>query len=555
MIPDESSVRIDVSRSAITSNINRARYPQSLVRALADESVSRLLAFDFCHLVLPESNGRGIRTWRASRQPVPERIWEADDSPDLAETLLARLLDDGLSRLINETDIDSSTARELGDGVKSAIALPLSAGGKCFGLLCFASTLADAYTKDDTERLLWLADHVAAAAQAILLRIRLDSMNEGLLEMERLKSGFVNTLVRDIRLPLTSVLGLLELFESKLQAREPFDMEDRQLLSNAIENGDRMRHLLDNHLEIARQHEQPLALKPENTPVEQMLEEIAEPLRGEAALRGVEMNINVCMRDLSMCVDAKQTRRALCHLMAVALASTPDGGAIQIEAQTIMGTRIGDEGRRFVIISISDSSQGIPPEEVPFVFDAFWQASDNRNAGGHGVGLAIAKRIAAAHGGNVSVRSQRGRGTIYSLVLPAGLQPSPAELRRVLIVDDAPELLLLLRKLVTRMGYQVEVASGAIEALEILRAKRVDLLLTDWSMPGMSGGELIAALKEEERMRSIPTIVLTGHDTESERRAAEDVGCDRFLVKPVMRDKLQSVINELLPAKEMMNAE
>jgi CheY-like chemotaxis protein len=75
-------------------------------------------------------------------------------------------------------------------------------------------------------------------------------------------------------------------------------------------------------------------------------------------------------------------------------------------------------------------------------------------------------------------------------------------------------------------------------------------------MPGMSGGELIAALKEEESWRSIPTIVLTGHDTETERRAANDVGCDRFLVKPVMRDKLQSVINELLlPAKEMMNAE
>jgi signal transduction histidine kinase/ActR/RegA family two-component response regulator len=556
MFRDESSVRIDVSRSAITSNINRARHPQALVRALAAENVSQVLAFDYCSLILPESDGRGIRIWRVSRQPAPERIVAEDDSLDLTQTLLASLLDDGLSRLINETDIDNNAAREFGDDVKSALALPLSAGGKCFGLLCFASTRPDAYTKNDTARLTWLADHVAAAAQAILLRIRLDSMNEGLLEMERLKSGFVNTLVRDIRLPLTSVLGLLELFESKLQARESFDMEDRQLLSNAIENGDRMRHLLDNHLEIARQHEQPLTLNPENAQVEQMLEEVAEPLRGEAALRGVEMNINVGVRNLSMCVDARQTRRALCHLLTVALAATSDGGAVEIEAQTIMGTRIGDEGRRFVIISISDSSQGIPPEEVPFVFDAFWQASDNRNAGGHGLGLAIAKRIAAAHGGNVSVRSQRGRGTIYSLVLPAGQQVSQSELRRILIVDDAPELLLLLRKLVARMGYQVEVASGAIEALEILRAKPVDLLLTDWSMPVMNGGELIAALKEEERLRAIPTIVLTGHDTESERRAAEDVGCDRFLVKPVMRDKLQSIINELLPAaKEMMNAE
>lgn len=549
MFRDDSIVRVDVSRAAITSNINLARYPQSLVKALAGEEVSHLLAFDYCSLVLPESDERGIRIWRAARTSSGERRDAAiDDSPGLSQTLLTRLLDDGSSRLINETDLPESAAREFGDDVKSALALPLSVGGKSFGLLCFASTQPDAYQKDDTERLMWLADHVAVAAQSILLRIRLDSMNEGLLEMERLKSGFVNTLVRDIRLPLTSVLGLLELFESKLQAREPFDMEDRQLLTNAIENGDRMRQLLDNHLEIARQHEQPLTLKPEDALIEQMLEEVAEPLRGEAALRGVEMNINVGIRDLSIRVDVRQTRRALCHLLTVALAATPDGGAVQIEAQVIMGTRIGDEGRRFVIISISDSSQGIPPEEVPYVFDAFWQASDNRTPGSHGVGLAIAKRIAAAHGGNVSVRSQRGRGTIYSLVLPAGEHVSQSETRRVLIVDDAPELLLLLRKLVARMGYQVEIASGALEALEILKAKQINLLLTDWSMPVMNGGELIAAIKEEERWRSIPTIVLTGHDTDTERREAEMVGCDRFLVKPIMRDDLQRIISEMLPA-------
>jgi CheY-like chemotaxis protein len=248
-----------------------------------------------------------------------------------------------------------------------------------------------------------------------------------------------------------------------------------------------------------------------------------------------------------MYVDIRQTRRALCHLLTVALSATPDGGAINVEAQTIMGTRLGDEGRRFVIVSISDSSQGIPPEEIPFVFDAFWQASDNRHAGVQGIGLAIAKRIAAAHGGNVSVRSQRGRGTVYSLVLPATEQLSPSEMQRILIVDDAPELLLLLRKLVARMGYQVETATGAVEALEILKEKQVNLLLTDWSMPEMDGGELIATLKQDERHREIPVIVLTGHDTDTERSAAEAVGCDRFLVKPVMRDELQRVICKLLP--------
>ena len=545
MFADESSVRIDVSRARLTSNLNRARHPQSLVEALAADAVSACLAFDYCGLVLPDSDGQGIRIWRAARS---EQDLLTEDVFNRAETMLARVLGEGASRLIGESELRQSSVREFGQDVKSVLALPLSMGGNCFGLLCFMSNEADAYTKEDAERLMWLADATAAAAQVILMRARLEIANESLREVERLKSGFVNTLVRDIRLPLTSVLGLLELFESKLQAREPFDLEDRQLLSNAIENGDRMRHLLDDHLEIARQHEQPLALTMEEISAEGLLEEVAEPLRGEAALRGVELNINVLSRDLLMRVDARQTRRALCHLLTTALAATSDGGAVNIEAQTIMGTRLGDEGKRFVIISIADSSQGIPPEEIPFVFDAFWQASDSRSAGFKGIGLAIAKRIAAAHGGNVSVRSQRGRGTVYSLVLPASAQVSPSEMQRILIVDDAPELLLLLRKLVARMGYQVEVASGPTEALKILKSKPVGLLLTDWSMPEMNGGELIAALKEDERLREIPTIVLTGHDTENERAAAEAVGCNRFLVKPIMRDELQRIIRELLPA-------
>src|SRR6185295_2542852 len=160
----------------------------------------RLLAFDHCGLILPESDGRGIRVWQASRRGrgPTEAAFEQSDA------LFARVLHEGSSRLMNESDLPG-----FGREVKSALALPLTVGGVCFGVLCFASAEADAFAKEDTDRLAWLADVVASAAQVILLRARLDVANENLREMDRLKSGFVNTLVRDIRLPLTSVLGLL----------------------------------------------------------------------------------------------------------------------------------------------------------------------------------------------------------------------------------------------------------------------------------------------------------------------------------------------------------
>jgi signal transduction histidine kinase/ActR/RegA family two-component response regulator len=526
------------------ARINDAHNPQGIMNALRDEP-EPAVPFDYCSLILPDSDGKGIRVWRTPR--TGEADFTAVSTQTLrTEAFIAEVLSAGESRLLAGGELRQSAAQAFVGEAQSALALPLVFGGRCFGLLCFASARPGAYTKEDADRLKPLADHVAAAAQAVLLRERLEIVTEAEREVARLKSGFVNTLVRDIRFPLTSVLGVLELFESKLLAREPFDMEDRQLLGSALENGDRMRRLLDDHLEVAQQHDRPLVLKLEDVSVLGLLEEVAEPLRGEAALRGVELNVSVSARELTMHVDVRQARRALCHLLTVALDATPDGGAVQIEAQAIMGTRVGDDGRRIVVINVMDSGKGIPAEEVPFVFDAFWQSSDLRMNVVRGIGLAIARRVAAAHGGNVSVRSQVGVGTVYSLVLPTSQQTPISDARRILIVDDVPEILLLLRKLVERMGYQVEIAAGAQEALGLLRAQPFDLLLTDWAMPGMNGGELIGALKHDERLSHIPTIVLTGHDTEVERCAARDAGCDRFLVKPIKRDQLQSVISELL---------
>lgn len=532
--------------AATAARINDAHTPQDILNSLGGEGASPPVPFDFCSLVLPASDGAGIRTWRMARCDAMRDGGARPQALHRSEAFFAEILSEGTSRLIDSAELQQSAAGAFGGDVQSAFALPLLFGGHCFGLLCFASLQPGAYTDADAERLRGLADHVAAVAQAILLRERMEIVTEAEREIARLKSGFVNTLVRDIRFPLTSVLGLLELFESKLQTREPFDMEDRQLLGSAIENGDRMRRLLDDHLEVAQQRDRPLSLKQEDVNVAGLLEEVAEPLRGEAALRGVELNVNVNVSALTMNVDVRQARRALCHILTVALDATPDGGIIQIEAQQITGTRVGDEGRRLVVINVSDSGKGISAEEVPYVFDAFWQPKDERTNVVRGVGLAIAKRIAAAHGGNVSVRSRVGVGTTYSIILPASQQLTGENTRRILIVDDVPEILLLLRKLVERMGYQVEIASGADEALAILREKRIDLLLTDWSMPGMNGGELICALKRDERWLEIPTIVLTGHDTDVERTEARSAGCDRFLVKPIKRDELQSVIQELL---------
>jgi CheY-like chemotaxis protein/nitrogen-specific signal transduction histidine kinase len=384
---------------------------------------------------------------------------------------------------------------------------------------------------------------------------RLETVEAARGEVERLRAGFVNTLVRDIRLPLASVLGLLELFESKLSARETFDTEDRRLLSVAVEQGARVRHTLDDLLELAQQHERPLAVEPQRTDAAELIAEAVEIVRAEAAMRGVEIKTRVAEDALALHADPKQARRALRHLLCVALEATRDGGTINVEAQRLTGTRIGDASRSLVLINVEDAGDGIPAEELPFVFDSFWQATDPRNiSASRGVSLAIAKRVAAAHGGSISVRSQVGAGSIYSLLLPAHAEASERDGRRarVLVVEDVPDLRLLVGKLVERMGYDVLLAPDVDRALELLDAHEIDLLLTDWAMPGKNGGDLISAIRQDARLSTMPVVVLTGHDME--RRHAQESGCDRFLVKPVMREELQRTISELLVTRAMDGA-
>jgi CheY-like chemotaxis protein/nitrogen-specific signal transduction histidine kinase len=385
---------------------------------------------------------------------------------------------------------------------------------------------------------------------------RLETVEAARGEVERLRAGFVNTLVRDIRLPLASMLGLLDLFQSKLAAREPFDTDDRQLLSVAVEQGARMRHLVDDLLELSQQRERPLVISPQPTDAGALIECAFEDVRGEAALRGIEIKTHVERDVPTLNVDAKQARRALRHLLCVALEATRDGGAINVTAQGLTGTRIGEAGRSLVLINVADAGDGIPAEELPFVFDSFWQPDDPRHASpSRSVSLAIAKRVAAAHGGSASVRSQIGAGSVYSLVLPAQAEESlrAGQGARVLVVEDAPDLLLLVGKLVERMGYEVMLAPDVSRALELLGEHEIDLLLTDWAMPVMNGGDLIKRMRQDARWRSIPVVVLTGHDME--RRHALDAGCDRFLVKPVMREELHHAISSLLDASHVRATE
>jgi signal transduction histidine kinase/ActR/RegA family two-component response regulator len=230
-------------------------------------------------------------------------------------------------------------------------------------------------------------------------------------------------------------------------------------------------------------------------------------------------------------VDADEERllEVLENLVGNAVKFTNPGGSI-----TVGAAREGEEVKFWV----QDSGAGIPADQLPHVFDRFWQAkrTDRR---GSGLGLTICKGIVEAHGGRIWADSIVGKGTRVSFTVPALLAtPQSAvhsmHVANILLVDDRPENLLALRTILERPEYRLIEADSGEKALRLALREQFSVALIDIAMPRMNGLEVAVHLKELERSRDIPIIFITafGDDPEEIHRAYAAGGAD-YLVKPL----------------------
>ncbi len=215
------------------------------------------------------------------------------------------------------------------------------------------------------------------------------------------------------------------------------------------------------------------------------------------------------------------------NLVTNALNFTPAGGTIQVGAG-----RRGDD----ILLWVKDTGCGIAAEQLPHLFDRFWQAKRVPRRG-TGLGLTICKAIVEAHGGRIWAESAPDQGaTLYFTIpsIPDSNRAKSAEAASILIVDDRPENLLSLRAILDRPDYRVITARSGEEALGLALRERFSVALIDIAMPGMNGFDVAVHMKELERSRDVPIIFVTafGDDPEEIHRAYSAGGVD-YLVKPL----------------------
>ena len=376
-------------------------------------------------------------------------------------------------------------------------------------------------------------------------------------EANRLKDEFLAVLSHELRTPLNAILGWARMLRAGTIG--PDDVP--RALETIERNAQAQAQLIEDLLDVSRIVSGKLRLEMRAIDVGETVSEAMDTVRPTADARGVTLTSAVGPTG-PVSGDAQRLQQIIWNLLSNSIKFTPQGGNVHVT--------VGQLGTN-VRIQVSDTGRGIEPDFLPYVFDRFRQAALPAGAGkarrgGLGLGLAIVRHLAEAHGGTVHAASEGpGKGATFTVELPLmigrpsqvsqpshGFHPSletssSLEGIRVLVVDDDADARELLQMALERYGAQVRAAASADEAFTILTAQCPDVLVSDIEMPETSGYELIRRLRHSDQpaLRRIPAVALTAYARTEDRMKALIAGFQTHVPKPVEPAELVTVIASL----------
>jgi signal transduction histidine kinase/CheY-like chemotaxis protein/HPt (histidine-containing phosphotransfer) domain-containing protein len=377
----------------------------------------------------------------------------------------------------------------------------------------------------------------------------------------RARSEFLANMSHEIRTPMTAILGYAELL------LEPDLPEPTRALhlSTIRRSGKHLLALLDDVLDLARFESGELAIERRPCAPARLLGDVVAMLRGRAAAKGLSLDLTLSTPlPARVSTDPIRLRQILINLVGNAIKFTPQG-AVSVEARF---DRVGDQGT--LTVSVIDSGIGMTGAQLARVFDPFVQAdaSTTRVFGGTGLGLSIARRLARGLGGDVTARSEPGRGSVFTVHVATGLAsaaepdapqeeaaPSapasePAALAgSVLVVEDVPINRRLFDRILRGSGVSVALASDGQEALSVVEAegqegRSFDLILMDMQMPVLDGYQATARLRAQGHR--MPIVALTAHSLSGDMEKCLRAGCTAYLPKPVTAGSLLGMVARFL---------
>jgi len=413
---------------------------------------------------------------------------------------------------------------------------------------------------------------------------------EALAELDRAKTTFFSNVSHEFRTPLTLMIGPLEdLLDESLDLPAP----QRDRIDTAHRNSLRLLKLVNALLDFARIEAGRIQALYEPVDLPALTTDVASVFRSAVERGGLRLEIDAPPLDGPVYVDREMWEKIVLNLLSNAFKFT-FVGEIRVALRAT-----GDS----VQLTVSDTGTGIPPHELPRVFERFHRVRNarGRSIEGSGIGLALIQELVRLHGGTVEVESELGRGSRFTISIPLGnshlppdrigvssdpgsaalraeafveealrslpqaSEPSPvpsfpsdllsppqsaAERPRVVVADDNADMRAYVQRLLNR-DYEVAVFPDGASALEAIRANPPDLVLSDVMMPRLDGFGLLRALRDDPNSREIPIILLSARAGEEARIEGLKTGADDYLTKPFSARELLARIQAAIKIQQI----
>jgi signal transduction histidine kinase/CHASE1-domain containing sensor protein/CheY-like chemotaxis protein len=437
---------------------------------------------------------------------------------------------------------------------ETSMAVPMAVMGRIIGTIEVQSYKPGVYRPEHVTAMSMAANLTAVAIENVRLLKLERTARQAAEESNRLKDEFLATVSHELRTPLTAILGWSRLLED--------GSVDHGLSKQAIEticrNAKAQAQIVDDILDVSRIITGNLYLDMHPLEVAPIIKNAINVVRPTADAKGIKIETRLGATLALVSGDGNRLQQVIWNVLSNAVKFTNSGGRVTVRLSQVGST---------VEIAVSDTGQGIRREFIPFVFDRFRQADSTttRHHGGLGLGLAIARHLIEIHGGQITAESGgEGRGSTFTIKLPV-IEPSlkPAAIFadagdhggaavapqllsgvNVLLVDDDSDTLKLMTTALTRRQATVTAVSSANEAINAIRRRRPDVLVSDIAMPDEDGYGLIQKIRSLENgaEESIPAVAITAYAKEEDRAKALSSGYQIYLAKPVELTELISVV-------------
>lgn len=402
-------------------------------------------------------------------------------------------------------------------------------------------------------------------------------------ELKELRLGLFTNLTHEIRTPLNLVmapLGLMRESEEDPARKDTFNLMYRNCL--------RINRIVNQFMDLRKIDAGQMQLHFRETDIIFFIRDIMHSFDKLAQSKRIDFSLASTHDEEVLWIDQGNFDKIIYNIISNAFKHTPDEGRIRVDVSAPMPNRGALQAniQKYVQIRIFNSGSRIEEAWISRIFDRFVQVNPHDASSGSGVGLNLTKMLVELHHGHISVENEED-GVVFRLLMPVGKEhlteeelsytshhknlytktapdehedetyakdAVPADKaarakKNVVVVDDDSDTRDYLKSLL-HGSYNVTVCADAQQAWPIVKSVLPDAVITDLVMPGMSGSEFCAQIRQDEATRHIPVIILTGQDDEQEEQLASDSGADKFLSKPISVELLMSSVTQVISARE-----